>query len=353
VQEVEIKKNNKRIRKKSWNLLVKTYLMKLFVTGIGINMFKPTEPHPQSFSGIRTFMHLPYKKITKGIDFAVIGIPFDTGASYRVGARFGPEAIRSISVLLRPHNQFFDISIFDYCSGVDYGDLPVVPGYIEDSYQKIETSLIPIIENGVIPLVLGGDHSITLPELRAISQKNDAVALIHFDSHSDTWSDFFNKPYSHGTTFRRAIEEELILVNNSIQVGMRGSLFSKKDMNMAQSLGLDLISTSTGRDIGIRNIIKRIKKRVGSKKVFISFDIDFVDPAFAPGTGTIEVGGFTSSETLQLIRGLKGLNIIGCDIVEVIPEYDSNQITAFLAANIIYEFMTLIAIKKKEEMKKN
>jgi len=312
--------------------------------------YRPVDPTKSPrFAGIKTFMRLPHLKMTEGVDFAIVGVPFDTGASYRVGARFGPEAIRNISTLLRHHNQVLDVSIFDHCSGVDYGDLPVNPGYIEDSYKMIEEGLLQILEGGVIPILLGGDHSVTLPELRAMAKKHGPVALIHFDSHSDTGKKRFGRKYTHGTPFRRAIEEELILVNHSIQVGMRGSTYSSDSLIDARSLGFKLVTSNEGQEMGIKNLTRQIHKRVGDANAFVSFDIDFVDPAYAPGTGTPEVGGFSSRETLQLIRGLKGLNLMGFDLVEVLPQYDPSQITALLAANIVYEFISLIALKKKLE----
>lgn len=283
----------------------------------------------------------------KGIDFAIIGVPFDTGASYRVGARFGPEAIRSVSVLLRHHNQVLDVSIFEYCSGVDYGDLPVNPGYIEDSYEKITEALFPVVDSGVIPILLGGDHSITLAELRAVAKKHGPIALLQFDSHTDTGDKRFGRKYGHGTPFRRAIEEELLLVNHSIQVGMRGSIYQKDSITAAESLGFEVVTSTRAYEMGIDKLVHRIRERVGDANVFVTFDIDFVDPAYAPGTGTPEVGGFTSREALQLIRGLRGLNLVGFDVVEVLPQYDRGQITAILAANVAYEFMSLIALRKK------
>ena len=316
--------------------------------------YKPVDPRRSPrFSGIKTFMRLPHVKTTEGIDFAIVGVPCDAGASFRTGQRSGPEAIRSVSALLRPHNPTLDVSIFDYCSGVDYGDLPVVPGYIEDCYKKIEESLFPLIDAGVVPLLLGGDHSITLPELRAVAKKHGAIALVQFDSHSDTVDEYFGRPYNHGTPFRRAVEEKLLLVDHSIQVGMRGSIFSKDDLNLAKSLGFEVVTTDEGREMGIGNLIHRIRDRVGDAKVFVTFDIDFVDPAYAPGTGTPEVGGFTSGEAISLIRGLKGLKLIGCDVVEVLPDFDHSEITSLLASNIVYEFISLLALNKKLAMEKN
>ncbi|MDH5200332.1 MAG: agmatinase [Candidatus Bathyarchaeota archaeon] len=310
--------------------------------------YRPVDPRESPrFAGIKTFMRLPHVKTTEGVDVAIVGVPFDTGASYRVGARFGPEAIRNISALLRHHNEVLDVSIFDHCSVVDYGDLPVNPGYIEDSYKMIEEGLLPILEGGVTPIMLGGDHSVTLPELRAVAKRHGPVALIHFDSHSDTGDKRFGRRYTHGTPFRRAIEEELILVDNSIQAGMRGSIYSRDSLDDARKLGFDLVTSVEAQEQGIDELIRRIRERAGDAKAFVSFDIDFVDPAYAPGTGTPEVGGFTSSEALRVVRGLKGLDLIGFDLVEVLPQHDPSQITALLAANIVYEFISLIALRNK------
>ena len=312
--------------------------------------YRPVDPRESPrFAGIKTFMRLPHVTTTEGVDVAIVGVPFDTGASYRVGARFGPEAIRSVSALLRHHNEVLDVSIFDHCSVVDYGDLPVNPGYIEDSYKMIEEGLLPILDCGVTPIMLGGDHSVTLPELRAMAKRHGPVALIHFDSHSDTGDKRFGRRYTHGTPFRRAIEEELILVDHSIQVGMRGSIYSRDSLDDARKLGFDLVTTVEAQEQGIGNLIQRIRDRAGTAKAFVSFDIDFVDPAYAPGTGTPEVGGFTSSEALRVVRGLKGLDLVGFDLVEVLPQHDPSQITALLAANIVYEFISLIALRKKLE----
>lgn len=319
-----------------------------------MNKYKPVDPiKSPRFSGIQTFMRLPFVKKLEGVDFAVIGVPSDAGASFRTGQREGPAAIRKISALLRHHNPILNISPYEFLSGIDYGDLPVVPGYIEEGYKRIEESLVPIIEAGIIPILLGGDHAISLPELRAITKIHGPVSLIHFDSHSDTVDEYFGKPYNHGTPFKRAIEENLLLADNSIQIGLRGSIYSPEHLEIPKSLGFDVVTTEEIRDIGLDSLIERIKKRVGESKVFLTFDIDFVDPAYAPGTGTPEIGGFTSGETLKLIRGLVDLNFIGFDVVEVLPAYDPSEITALLAANIVYEFISIIAIMKKRKINKN
>jgi agmatinase len=301
------------------------------------------------FSGVRTFMRLPNSQDLENSDAAIVGAPFDTATTFRVGARFGPEGIRSVSHLLRPYNPSQDVSIFDHLSVIDYGDVPVVPGYIEESYRRIAEGLEPIHRAGVVPIVLGGDHSIALPELRAAAAAHGPLALVQFDSHPDTWDAYFGQKHTHGTPFRRAVEEGLLRPERSIQVGMRGSLFDSGDWNDARELGFELISTDEVREIGISETLSRIRERVGDAKTYVSFDVDFVDPAFAPGTGTPEIGGFTSREAQEFVRGLAGLDLAGCDVVEVYPAYDPAQLTAFLAANVAFEMLSLIAARRREE----
>jgi agmatinase len=301
------------------------------------------------FSEVRTFMRLPFIKTDEEVDFAVIGVPFDTGGSFAVGTRFGPEAIRSISSLLRPYHPGLDVNIFDYCSGVDFGDLTVVPGYIEDSYQRIRDQLAPIMKKGVIPILLGGDHSVSLPHLRAAAEAYGPVCLVHFDSHGDTWDQYFGRKYNHGTMFRRAVEEGIVDAAHSIQVGMRGSLYAPDDIYDAEQLGYQVIPTQAMREMGAKSVIDQIIDRVGNRPAFFSFDVDFLDPVYAPGTGTPEVGGFTTYEAQQYIRGLKGLQFIGFDIVETLPDRDPTRVTALAAANIAYEFIALVAFNKKHK----
>jgi len=310
--------------------------------------YKPITPQQQpKFAGIKTFMRLPHSPSIEGIDFAVAGVPWDGATSYRTGQRLGPDAIRKVSVTLRPYNLALDVDIFEHCCGVDYGDLPVIAGYIEDTYTQIEAALCPLVEAGVIPVLMGGDHSITLPELRAVAKTHGPVALIHLDSHTDTNDQYFGKPYYHGSPFRRAVEENIVLAENSIQIGMRGSVYSKDAYNESTALGFQVITMSAVRKMGPAELIEIVRDRVGQCKVFITFDIDVVDPAFAPGTGTPEVGGFTGAEAVELVRSLKGLKFVGFDLVEVLPDKDPAEITALLAANIMYEFLSLIALNKK------
>jgi agmatinase len=299
------------------------------------------------FSGVRTFMRLPNTRDLENADAAIVGAPFDTGATFRAGARFGPEGIRSFSHLLRRYNPSLDVAVFDHISVIDYGDVPVVPGYIESSYERIAKGLEPIHRAGVVPIVLGGDHSIALPELRAAAAVHGPLALVQFDSHPDTWDSYFGERHTHGTPFRRAVEEGLLDTSRSIQVGMRGSIYDRGDWDDAREMGFDLVPTEEVRELGIPSVIDRISGRTEGAKVYVSCDVDFVDPAYAPGTGTPEIGGFTSREAQEFVRGLAGLEIVGCDVVEVYPAYDHAQITALLAANVAHEVLSLIAFSRK------
>ncbi|WP_281998513.1 agmatinase [Priestia flexa] len=305
------------------------------------------------FCGPRTFMRLPYiEQLDYNMDFVITGIPFDSGQSFRTGARFGPQAVRDFSILLRPYNVEQNINIFDYVSGIDYGDINVVPGYIEETYVNIEEAITEIVNKDIIPISIGGDHSVTLGELRAIVKKHGPVALLQFDAHSDTWDTYFDKKYNHGTVFRRAIEEGLIDVSRSMQIGMRGGLYGPEDLEDARNLGLDVYSTNDYKKHGVEAMLKQIHTRVQEGPVFLTFDIDFLDPSFAPGTGTPEVSGASIDDALAFVRGLEGLSFVGFDLVEVLPAYDHGDITAAAAANILYEFVTLVALAKKTKTKK-
>src|ERR687892_2626989 len=218
------------------------------------------------FSDVRTFMRLPNTRDLANADAAIVGAPFDTGATFRAGARFGPEGIRSVSHLLRRYNPSLDVVIFEYLSVIDYGDVPVVPGYIEESYRRIKEGLEPIHRAGVVPIVLGGDHSIALPELRAAAAVHGPLALVQFDSHADTWGAYFGKKYNHGTVFRRAVEEGLLDTSRSIQVGMRGSLYASGDLELSRELGFDLVPTDEVRELGIPAVIERVRERVGDAR---------------------------------------------------------------------------------------
>ena len=299
------------------------------------------------FCNMGTFMRMQKVDSAEGLDFAIAGAPFDTASSFRSGSRFGPNAIRNISAMMKPNNVIMQVNIMDGLKGGDIGDFNVTPGYIHPTYQAIEEGVANILKENACPIVLGGDHSITLAELRAVAKKYGPVALVHFDSHSDLCDEVFGQKYNHGTPFRRALEENLIDASHSIQVGMRGSLYDPDEHKMAAELGMKLILAHKVREMGLETLIKTILERVGDKPCFLTFDIDFVDPAYAPGTGTPEVGGFTSLEALDLVRKIKDLNFVGFDLVEVLPAYDHGEITAYLAANIVFEYLSILAVKKK------
>lgn len=299
------------------------------------------------FCNSGNFMRMERRASADGLDFAIYGIPFDTGSSYRSGSRFGPQGIRNISVMMKPNNPVHEINILDHLKGADLGDVNVVPGYILPTYEAIEEFTSSIIDAGALPIALGGDHSITLPELRAIARKHGPVSLVHFDSHADINDQVFGQLYNHGTPFRRAHEEGLIDTTRSIQVGMRGSLYDLNEFRLAAGLGFTLIPTHEVRAMGLPAVVDEIKRVVGGNKAFLTFDIDFIDPAFAPGTGTPEVGGYSTFEAISLIRGLTGIDFVGFDVVEVAPPYDVAEITSLAAANLVFEFLSLLAVQRR------
>nr|WP_317379476.1 agmatinase [uncultured Faecalimonas sp.] len=300
------------------------------------------------FCNMGTFMRMEKITSAKDLDFAIAGAPFDTASSFRSGSRFGPNAIRNISAMMKPNNVIMQVNIMENLKGGDLGDFNVTPGYIHPTYDAIEEGVAKILAENACSIILGGDHSITLAELRAVAKKYGPVALVHFDSHSDLCDEVFGQKYNHGTPFRRALEENLIDASHSIQIGMRGSLYDPNEHKMAAELGMKLIPAHKVREMGFEALIQTVLERVGEKPCFLTFDIDFVDPAYAPGTGTPEVGGFTSLEALELVRKIKDLNFVGFDIVEVLPAYDHGEITAYLAANIVFEYLSILALKKKE-----
>lgn len=301
------------------------------------------------FVGLRSFMRLPHVTTTAGVDVAFVGLPFDTGASFKVGARFGPEAVRSASALLRPYHPELKVDIFEVLSAVDYGDAPVAPGFTEDSYERIVSFLQPLHAAGVVPVAFGGDHSVVLPELRAAASRYGPLALVLFDSHTDTWDSYFGHRYFHGTPFKRAVEEELLAPQRSTMLGLRGPLYDRADLDNARALGFDLITAAEMHRDGLADLTSRVLARAEDQPVFLSFDIDFLDPAYAPGTGTPEVGGFATWQAQMLLRGLAGLNIVAADVVEVVPAYDQSQVTAHAAANLAWEILALIAWKRKQD----
>ena len=297
------------------------------------------------FAGIRTFMRAPHTTDLAGVDAAVYGIPYDTATSYRTGTRFGPEAIRSASALLRPYNPALEVNVVETLSIVDYGDLPVSPGDTQRTYGQVEKALAPLVEAGVFPLALGGDHSVTLAELRVLARRHGPLALVQLDAHGDTWDEYFGQRYFHGTTFLRASEEKLIEPKASIQAGLRGSLYGAEDLESARELGFGVLPCDHLRTLGPGSFASLVRERIGSRPVFVSFDIDVLDPAFAPGTGTPEVGGLSTAEALAFLRALRGMQLVAADVVEVSPSYDGpGQQTALAAANVVYELLSLRAL---------
>lgn len=301
------------------------------------------------FCGMPSFMRLPLAQNATDADVAILGLPSDSGGLYRTGSRFGPGAIRSQSVMLRPVNPHrSNLNVFETLKVVDVGDSMVVPGYLERTMVYIEEAIGRIADAGAIPLSLGGDHSVTLPELRALARRSGPLALVHWDSHTDTWESYFDgQKYSAGTPFRRAVEEGLIEPANSIQIGMRGTLFRDADILQSVDLGFDVLTTDEALALGPVALADRVRERVANRPAFLTFDMDFVDPASAPGVQTPEAGGPTGREALMLVRALSGLSVAGADVVETNPLYDGpGQVTSLLAATIAAEFLALIAAEK-------
>jgi agmatinase len=294
-------------------------------------------------------MKLPHVQDLEGVDVAIVGLPFDTGASYRAGARFGPSGIREISMLLRPANTYHKINPFHYCSVIDYGDLPLIPGEIHDCYQIIKEYYIKFARQRVIPIGLGGDHSITLGELRGLAEVYGPLSLVHFDAHGDTWDNYWGKKYTHGTPFKRATEEGIIEPSRSIQIGLRGTSYGAEDLDEAKEMGFKILTADDVHQLKAKQLSEEISKTIGTNPTFLTFDIDFFDPAYAPGTGTPEPGGFSSYVGLNFVRNLPDLDYKGFDLVEVLPALDCSEITAQLGAAVIYEFITKVALKIKSE----
>ena len=295
------------------------------------------------FTGVRTFMRLPLVADLDGADVAIIGIPTDSAVSFRSGARFGPEAIRSASVLLRPYNPHLRVDVVERLSMVDFGDAPTVPGYHLETLERIEAFLRPVHEAGVVPLCLGGDHSMVLAELRAAAAVHGPLALVHLDAHADVWEQYYGVEHFHGTVFKRAVEEGLIAPERSVQAGLRGTLYGESDVTAPAELGFDALSMDELTALGPEAYGERVRARVGDGPAFLSFDIDFVDPAFAPGTGTPEPGGMTSSQALRAVRrAAAALDLVGADVVEVQDE----RVTALLADRVVRELLTGVALRR-------
>lgn len=294
------------------------------------------------YAGITTFARLPMITDVEDHDIAIVGVPFDAGVSYRSGARFGPQAIRQASRLLRPYNPAQATTPFKDAQIVDAGDIAATPFNITEALDQISSGIADLIGPDKHAICLGGDHTIALPALRAVSAVHGPLALVHFDAHLDTWNTYYDAPYTHGTPFRRASEEGLIVKGHSAHVGTRGSIYEPTDLTDDEDLGFTILGTRHVARIGVDAAVDAIRQRVGTQPAYVSIDVDVLDPAFAPATGTPEAGGLTSREVLELVRGLRDLRVVGADIVEVSPEYDHAEITAVAAANLAYELISVM-----------
>jgi len=298
------------------------------------------------FGQVATFMLLPMAASAEGLDVALLGIPYDGGSSYRTGARFGPRAVREQSSLIRPWHPVLKVHPFERLRVADCGDVDVAPISIERTYAAIERRVAEIVAQGAVPVSVGGDHSVTLPILRVLARRHGPVGLVHFDAHPDTWDEYFGSKFFHGTPFRRAVEEGLVDSHRMIQVGIRGPLYAADDFAFHDRHGIEVIRIEAVKDQGTAWVGERFGRLRGGP-VYCSFDIDAVDPAYAPATGTPEVGGLSSYEALALVRALAGLTLVGADVVEILPQFDGpGQITALLAANLVFELVSLLALLK-------
>lgn len=294
------------------------------------------------FSGPNTFMRLPAADSLAGLDVAVLGIPQDVGTSWRSGTRFGPKQIRAESAMIRPYNMATGAAPFDSLQIADIGDLAINTFSLAESLKIIKDSYDGILTHDLIPVAMGGDHSITLPILRAIAAKHGPVALVHVDAHADVNDEMFGERETHGTVFRRAYEEGLLQADKTYQIGIRGSGYAATDFTEAQGWGFQHFPAHELWHRSLAPLGAEIRRDIGDRPVYVTYDIDSLDPAYAPGTGTPEIGGLTTPQALELIHALKGLNIVGCDLVEVSPPYDTSGNTALTAANLLYELLCVL-----------
>ncbi|HZZ95692.1 MAG TPA: agmatinase [Jatrophihabitantaceae bacterium] len=292
------------------------------------------------YAGLSTFARLPRREDVATMDVAVVGVPFDSGVSYRPGARFGPAHIRQSSRLLRPWNPALDVAPFGRGQVVDAGDIAVNPFDIAEAVADIEAAARDL-SAGAKLLTLGGDHTIALPLLRAMHAKHGPIAVLHFDAHLDTWDTYFGAPYTHGTPFRRASEEGLLDKARCLHIGIRGPLYDERDLPESADLGFAVVHSAEFETAGVADVVERMRARLGDRPVYVSVDIDVLDPAHAPGTGTPEAGGMTSRELLAVLRGLAGLDVVSADIVEVAPAYDHAEITGIAAAHVGFELLSV------------
>ncbi|WP_410588946.1 agmatinase [Amycolatopsis sp. lyj-23] len=298
------------------------------------------------FAGFATFARLPRIDQVERADVAVVGVPFDSGVSYRPGARFGPAAVREASRLLRPYHPELDVSPFDERQVVDAGDIAINPFNIGEAIETLQQEAEALQADGTRLVTVGGDHTIALPLLRAVAKKHGPVALLHFDAHLDTWDTYFGEPYTHGTPFRRASEEGILDTSALSHVGTRGPLYGKRDLEEDRRLGFGIVTSGDVLRRGVAETVDALRQRIGDRPLYVSVDIDVLDPAHAPGTGTPEAGGLTSRELLEILRGLRDLNLVGADVVELAPAYDHAEITAIAASHVAYDLVSLLTLGK-------
>jgi len=294
------------------------------------------------FAGPNTFMRLPSAADASGLDVAFVGVPMDIGTSWRSGTRFGPKAIRAESAMIRPYNMGSGAAPFDSLQCADIGDVAINTFDLKDSIRRITETYKAILTHNVTPMTLGGDHTLTLPILRAIAEKHGPVALVHVDAHADINDHMFGEAIAHGTPFRRAYEEGLIVADKVWQVGLRGSGYTADDFNEARGWGFHVVQAEEIWHQPLGPLAERVRAQIGDQPVYITYDIDSLDPAYAPGTGTPEICGLTTPQAVQFIRGLRGLNVVGCDLVEVSPPYDTSGNTALTAANLLFEMLCIL-----------
>jgi agmatinase len=295
------------------------------------------------FAGLGTFARLPRRDEVERCDVAVLGVPFDSGVTYRPGARFGPIAVRNASRLLRAYHPGLDVEPFGVQQVADAGDVACNPFDIAEAIASIEEGASSALESAGRLLTIGGDHTIALPLLRVMARRHGPVALVHFDAHLDTWDTYFGAPYTHGTPFRRAWEEGLLREEHAIHVGIRGPIYAREDLADDERFGFAIVPAMELESSGIAGVAGRIRDRIGDVPTYVSIDIDVLDPSHAPGTGTPEAGGLTSRELLGILRALAGANLVGADIVEVSPPYDHVELTAIAASHAAYELIALFA----------
>lgn len=294
------------------------------------------------FGGPATMMRLPAQPTAEGLDACFVGIPLDIGASNRAGARFGPREIRAESCMIRPYNMATRAAPFDSLQVADIGDVAINTFNIADSVRIIEEAYDGILAHGCRPLTLGGDHTLPLPILRAMKKVHGPVGLVHVDAHADVNEHMFGEPVSHGTTFRRAIEEGLIEPRRMIQIGLRGTGYAADDFDWVRKLGGRVVQAEECWHRSLTPLMEEVRAMMGDGPVYLTFDIDGLDPAHAPGTGTPEIGGLTTVQGIEIIRGCRGLNLVGCDLVEVSPPYDTTGNTAITGANLLYEMLCVL-----------